>query len=164
MISPEKKETQEQLGEKREEADLKFEPSVPVSREIEILVSLIIQEKTCPNIQVYQEELVKSLAEKVNAQEASINEIPKESQDNKLFVDLYKQELEKIKFLMKMYFRTRLQKANFFSFRLKNIQISSKKKTSATSFPLPNKNSPNVSIRSGQIISKKSSFQRFLAV
>lgn len=108
-MATEKKEN-ETVPEKREDPELKYESNLPINREIEILISLIIQEKTCPDIQVYQEELIKSLSEKVNAQEASINEIPKESQENKLFIDLYKLDLDKVKFLMKMYFRIRLQK------------------------------------------------------
>lgn len=77
----------------------------PVSK----LSTAIRQEKFSPEILPFQHETVGQLMESVRSQSERLKQI-KVAENNKAFVDLQLLELERIKYLLKSYLRTRLHK------------------------------------------------------
>lgn len=84
--------------------DLSFVAS-PVSQ----LSAAVRQEKFSAEILQFQHEAVRVLMESVASQSKRLGQI-KVAENNKAFIDLQLLELERIKYLLKSYLRTRLHK------------------------------------------------------
>ena len=77
---------------------------------IKTVIKLILEEREIPEILHYQKDIVESLDTLIKGQEDAISSIEPSSTNENFFTMIYKTEIERLKFLLKMYLRTRLFK------------------------------------------------------
>ncbi|TPX56638.1 hypothetical protein PhCBS80983_g04388 [Powellomyces hirtus] len=78
--------------------------------DIRSLTQWWINERCAPELLMYQADLVESLMEMMEAQAGIIESKSSDTPDSAFLVVLYQQEMERIKFIIRSYLRTRLAK------------------------------------------------------
>ncbi|KAL4493977.1 hypothetical protein ABPG72_021994 [Tetrahymena utriculariae] len=89
-----------------------------LNQDIDLIIKVITQEKYCPDIILYQQQIIDDLFELIQNQEMQIKEFEQSINDdkkfqhpkNKFLQDLMKEECDRVKYLIKLYTRTRLYK------------------------------------------------------
>ena len=79
------------------------------NEQITSIQKAIIQEENCPEILAFERNLYDNLCEIVENQDQALQEVEK-TIDKKTYFNIYSLELERIKYLLKSYLRTRLFK------------------------------------------------------
>ncbi|CAI2378774.1 unnamed protein product [Moneuplotes crassus] len=77
---------------------------------IKKMIKIILKEREIPEILPYEEETVSELDTIVKEQEEAVSEQETRTANENFFVMIYKTEIERLKFLLKTYLRTRLFK------------------------------------------------------
>lgn len=77
---------------------------------VSMISKALIEEKQCPEILPYKESLVNQLDELIFSQEESVWEIQATSVTENFFTTIYRLDIERMKYLLKSYLRTRLLK------------------------------------------------------
>ncbi|KAI9017812.1 hypothetical protein BC832DRAFT_589058 [Gaertneriomyces semiglobifer] len=78
--------------------------------DIASLTQVWINERCAPEILPFEDALVSNLMEMLDAQAANVENVPPTAKDSAFLVVLYQQEMERIKFIIRSYLRTRLAK------------------------------------------------------
>ena len=79
------------------------------------LQQLLHQEKSSPELLPYQHVLINNLTKQINKQE-ELMQVQVRDTDDRFYYNIHKMELERIKYLVKSYLRTRLFKIEKFLF------------------------------------------------
>ena len=87
------------------------------SEEIRLLSEAIKREKAAPDILQYETRLITNLLEQIELQDMAVNRKPQDVQDQ-FTAGMYQLELERVKYMVQLYLRTRLLKIQKFLFYL----------------------------------------------
>lgn len=87
------------------------------SEEIRLLSEAIKREKAAPDILQYETRLITNLLEQIELQDMAVNRKPQDAQDQ-FTAGMYQLELERVKYMVQLYLRTRLLKIQKFLFYL----------------------------------------------
>lgn len=84
------------------------------------LVRWLVNERMAPEILPYQSEIVENLIEMMDAQQENIDLAAPDSSTSVLLVTLYNQEMERLRYLIRNYLRTRLAKIHKYTLNILN--------------------------------------------
>ena len=84
--------------------DCELNPELPQ------LVQLLHNEKMSPELLPYQERLVHAVSKLIGEQERSLQQSQSSDADDRFYANIAKMELERAKFVLKSYLRTRIAK------------------------------------------------------
>ncbi|KAI7837340.1 hypothetical protein COHA_008855 [Chlorella ohadii] len=75
----------------------------------ELLKGALMNERVAPEVLQFETDLISRIEQNIDYQEEQID-LLKESDDSKLLVEIYMSELARVRYLLRAYLRTRLQK------------------------------------------------------